>query len=132
MPDCPAYGEPRFNKFETIYAVQKFSCKIVFETATTKEIDMQKVMEEVSALIEHFKEEKLQKENRCFYCGGLHKTVACESHQKEAFHQNLAALLEEEQSLETETLQGEDMGFSNQQMQEYVSDFDPSPWQEPA
>ncbi|MGM0423962.1 MAG: hypothetical protein ACQEQX_03450 [Thermodesulfobacteriota bacterium] len=91
---------------------------------------MQKTMEQICALIEHFKEENLQKENKCFYCGGLHKTVACESNQKEAFHQNLAALGEEEQRQETETLQEEDMDFSNQQVEKYVADLDSSPWQE--
>ncbi len=56
---------------------------------------MQSVSRHISALIEHFRLESLKEQTRCFYCGGLHRTVECESAKREAFHLSLAAIADE-------------------------------------
>ena len=46
---------------------------------------MQRAIQLIADLIEHFKLESLEKETLCFYCGGFHKTVNCSSHKREEF-----------------------------------------------
>mgnify|MGYP006307578699 CR=1 FL=1 len=60
-----------------------------------KEVTMQSASRQISSLIEHFRLESLNEQTRCFYCGGLHRTVECESAKREAFHLSLAAIAEE-------------------------------------
>lgn len=91
---------------------------------------MQMILQKLSALIEHFKAENLQKENRCFYCGGLHKTVICESDKRKAFHLSLDTLGEKDQGQETETIQRQDMYHSYKQVEKYATDLNSSLWQE--
>jgi len=56
---------------------------------------MQSASRHISALIEHFRLESLKEQTRCFYCGGVHPTVECESVKREAFYLSLAAIAEE-------------------------------------
>ena len=56
---------------------------------------MRSVSRHIASLIEHFRLESLKEQTRCFYCGGLHRTVECESVKREAFHLSLAAIAEE-------------------------------------
>ena len=49
----------------------------------------------ITHLIEHFKLENLRQQSRCFFCGGLHRTVECESPRREAFHLSIAAIAEQ-------------------------------------
>ncbi|MBS3780404.1 MAG: hypothetical protein KGY41_08415 [Desulfovermiculus sp.] len=46
---------------------------------------MEKAIQLISDLIEHFKLESREQETRCFYCGGPHKTVNCSSDKREEF-----------------------------------------------
>ena len=50
---------------------------------------MERAVQHIVALIDHFRLESLQEETRCFYCGGVHRSVDCESLEREAFHKVL-------------------------------------------
>jgi hypothetical protein len=63
---------------------------------------MQTVIEHITALLEHFRLENMDEKHRCFYCGGLHRTVDCKSSKRKAFHLHLATLAK--QSIEETTL----------------------------
>lgn len=56
---------------------------------------MQTVIEHISALVDHFKLENLNQKSTCFYCGEQHKTVDCESPERDVFHMTLTAIAEE-------------------------------------
>ncbi|MDZ7760451.1 MAG: hypothetical protein U5L00_09370 [Desulfovermiculus sp.] len=53
---------------------------------------MQNAVQKVAELIDHLRRESLNEQNKCFYCGGFHKTVDCDSAQRKAFHLSLLAL----------------------------------------
>ena len=46
---------------------------------------MERAIQLIADLIEHFKLESRGQETRCFYCGGPHKTVNCSSDKREEF-----------------------------------------------
>ncbi len=50
---------------------------------------MERAVQHIVALIDHFRLESLQEETRCFYCGGLHRSVDCESPEREVFYKVL-------------------------------------------
>ena len=50
---------------------------------------MERAVQHIVALIDHLRLESLQEEIRCFYCGGLHRSVDCESPEREAFYKVL-------------------------------------------
>ncbi len=51
---------------------------------------MEMAVRQLAALIKHLRLESLQEQTRCFYCGGLHRTVECDSPRRDAFMMNLA------------------------------------------
>ncbi len=53
---------------------------------------MERAINKIIALIEHFRLENLQAQTRCFYCGGAHKTVTCKSEKRAAFHLSITLL----------------------------------------
>jgi hypothetical protein len=53
---------------------------------------MQNAVQKIADLIDHLRRESLDEQNKCFYCGGLHKTVDCDSPQRKAFHLGLQAI----------------------------------------
>jgi len=56
---------------------------------------MDRVTRHLIELIDHFRLENLEQRARCFYCGGFHRTVDCESSKREAFHLKLVELAAE-------------------------------------
>ena len=46
---------------------------------------MERAIQLIADLIEHFKMEKCEKETKCFYCGGTHKTAHCSSYKRKKF-----------------------------------------------
>lgn len=78
---------------------------------------MQKAVQKVAELIDHLRRESLNEQNKCFYCGGFHKTVDCDSPQRKAFHLSLLALSSEastefwEEDLSQESLQFENREY---------------------
>jgi hypothetical protein len=61
---------------------------------------MDPVARHLVELIDHFRMENLNQQARCFYCGGFHRTVECESSKREAFHVKLAELAAESRDAE--------------------------------
>ncbi len=78
---------------------------------------MQNAVQKVADLIDHLRRESLNEQNKCFYCGGFHKTVDCGSPQRKAFHLSLVALSAEastefwEEDLGQESLQFENREY---------------------
>ena len=80
---------------------------------------MERVIEEVAALIEHLRLESLEEQTTCFYCGRSHRTVDCRSAKRESFLLSLAqwaATAEEEEEAfspeKSEDMPQEDICFS--------------------
>lgn len=65
---------------------------------------MEHAIQLIVDLIEHLKKECQKKETRCFYCGGLHKTVDCCSQKREEFILKLLKIQAIEQSIGHEFL----------------------------
>ncbi len=65
---------------------------------------MELAIQLIADLIEHLKKECQKKETRCFYCGGLHRTVDCCSQKRENFILKLLEIQAIEQSIRHEFL----------------------------
>jgi hypothetical protein len=51
---------------------------------------MERVIEDVVALILHLRGESLNSRTRCFYCGREHRTIECNSPERQHFFMKLA------------------------------------------
>lgn len=86
---------------------------------------MQNAVQKVAELIDHLRRESLNEQNKCFYCGGFHKTVDCDSPQRKAFHLSLLALSSEESTgFWEEDLGQESYQFENREYLEHTSSPD--------
>jgi hypothetical protein len=68
---------------------------------------MERVIEDVVALILHLQGESLNTRTRCFYCGREHRTVECSSPQRQHFFMKLSALAGDHQVEEDALREGE-------------------------
>ncbi|MFO7875278.1 MAG: hypothetical protein R6U55_01670 [Desulfovermiculus sp.] len=75
---------------------------------------MELAIQLIADLIDHLKKEYQKKETRCFYCGGLHKTVDCCSQKREEFIQKLLEIQAIAQSTRDEYLFDENNLNSNE------------------
>ncbi len=50
---------------------------------------MEAAIQKLANLIDHLRLESLREQTRCFYCGGLHRTVDCASPSRDAFMMKL-------------------------------------------
>lgn len=82
---------------------------------------MQMAIHQIIDLIEHFRQENLKEQNRCFYCGGFHRTVDCQSPKREAFYLSLQAVAEI--PTEEEVVLGQNELVSDSYKEDYSSSF---------
>ena len=77
---------------------------------------MQNSVQKIADLIDHLRRESLEEQNKCFYCGGNHKTVDCKSPHRKAFHLSLVAVNAEISAEMMEEDLGQDgLQFENRQ-----------------
>ena len=75
---------------------------------------MQNTVQKIADLIDHLRMESLEEQHKCFYCGGDHKTVECESPHRKAFHLSLVAVNAAVQAeMMEEDLGQDDLQFEN-------------------
>jgi hypothetical protein len=54
---------------------------------------MDMAIQQMTALIDHLRLESLKQQTRCFYCGGLHRTVDCDSPKRDEFMMKLVEVM---------------------------------------
>lgn len=84
---------------------------------------MELAIQLIADLIEHMKRECQKKETRCFYCGGLHKTVDCCSQKREEFIQKLLEIQAIAQSTSNDYLFDEINVSSNELLFSFEAQF---------
>jgi len=84
---------------------------------------MERVIEDVTALIQHLRGESLNTQTRCFYCGREHRTVECNSPQRQLFFMKLSTLAGDSQDEEETFLEGESWEDSDRKVASDDDDF---------
>ena len=69
---------------------------------------MDKAAQQVVDLIEHLRLETLREQKTCFYCGGDHRSVECQSLKRKDFHRTLLDITDDADERQTEELGAED------------------------
>lgn len=61
---------------------------------------MERAVQQIAALIDHLRLESLSEQDQCFYCGGFHRSVDCDSPKRKAFHRILVDIASDFEELQ--------------------------------